>query len=306
MLRGLPASIVFHVGVVFAGSIAWPYMASKEVEFIVVPIEIVDYAPDTNITAQVRRDDPVEEETPEEPPELEDYLENLDALPDEEELLPDEEQLAAEDIAPPPPETKEPDPLPDLDKPVEEDERVEEPEPEPEPKEPEPEPEIVREEQTDDFDEFLMAATNVLDKAEPRQRQAPPPAPEPEVLRNEQPAVTAPRKAAGDRTSNTTRIEGLIAQQMELCWDGVDDLPNPERLNVTIRMTLNRDGSRDGDVQLVNPTRPPIGDRAMGQAIQRAMRAARKCSPYRIPEGAQDNYDEWKDVTLRIGPGFGG
>ncbi len=306
MLRGLPASIVFHVGIIFAGSIAWPYLASSETEFIVVPIEIVEYAPDTNITAQVRRDDPVEEEIPEEPPKLEDYLENVDALPDEEELLPDEEQLAADDIAPPPPETKEPEPLPDLDKPDEEDERAEEPEPEPEPKEPEPEPEIVREEQTDDFDEFLMAATNVLDKAEPRQRQAPPPEPEPEVLRNEQPAVETPRKAAGDRTSNTSSVIGLIQQQMKVCWDDVVDLPNPERLNVTVRMSLNRDGSLDGTVQLVNPARAPIGDRAMATAIDRALRAARKCAPYRLPEDAQDDYDEWKDVTLRIGPGFGG
>ncbi len=299
MFRGLPASIIFHLGVLGAGYVVWPYTVSTDANYIIVPVELVDVAPETNIAPQIKREEPAEEEEAEEPPNLEDYLENLDALPDEEEVLP-EEQFATEEVAPPPPETEEAEPLPDLDA-AEPEEEVEKT-PEAEAEKPPPDP--IRVPDKDDFDDFLNEASNLLNRERTEQRRAPPPAPEPRVLENEQ-AATRPRKGAGDRTSNTSTVIGIIAAQMNLCWDSVDDLPHPERLNVTLRMALTRDGNLDGDVQLVKPMRAAIGDRAMGVAIERAMRAARKCAPYSLPEGAQDNYEEWKDVVLEIGPGFG-
>lgn len=297
MFRGLPASLLLHFAVIGAGYVAWPYVSSPEISYIVVPIEIVDVAPETNIAPQVKRDD-VEEEIPEEPPKLEDFLENLDALPDEEEELP-EEEYAQEEEATLPPETEEAEPLPDLDEP----ELEEEVKPEPEEDKPEPAPAPIRVAEKDDFADFLNQTSNLLNKERTETRRAPPQATK--ALENERP-VTETRRGAGDQTGNTSRVEGLIRSQMMLCWDDVVDLPHPERLNVTVRMALTRDGYLDGEVELVSPTRAPVGDRAMGVAIDRALRATRKCAPYRLPEGAQETYFEWKDVVLRIGPGFGG
>ncbi|MCI4643844.1 MAG: hypothetical protein MRY64_03570, partial [Hyphomonadaceae bacterium] len=128
--------------------------------------------------------------------------------------------------------------------------------------------------------------------------------PPPETLQDEQPKASEARRGAGEQTGNTAAVTALISQQMFYCWDDVDDLPNPERLNVTIKMQLSRDGSIKDGPDLVNPARPPIGDRSMGVAIERALRAARKCAPYRLPEGADEYYDDWDEVTLNIGPAY--
>ena len=110
-----------------------------------------------------------------------------------------------------------------------------------------------------------------------------------------------PRRGVGDRSRETARIEALIYSQMVECWETVLDQPNYERLQVTVRFRLKEDGSLDGDVELVNPRRVPIGDRPMRVATERALRAARKCAPYRIPKDALISYDEWKNVVLDIG-----
>jgi hypothetical protein len=62
-------------------------------------------------------------------------------------------------------------------------------------------------------------------------------------------------------------------------------------------VNLNRDGTLDGDAELISPRRARIGDRFMQQAIDRALRAARTCAPYQLPE---DDYDVWNEITLNF------
>lgn len=100
----------------------------------------------------------------------------------------------------------------------------------------------------------------------------------------------------------TTQIELSFLARLKNCWPDVQDLPNPERLVVTVKMQLNQDGTIRGDARLVRPRRVAIGDRAMKQAVERALRAARRCAPYEVPEGAQTMYEDWKNVTLVVGP----
>lgn len=100
----------------------------------------------------------------------------------------------------------------------------------------------------------------------------------------------------------TTQIELSFLAKLKSCWPDVQDLPNPERLVVTVKMQLNQDGTIRGDARLVRPRRVAIGDRAMKQAVERALRAARRCAPYEVPEGAETMYEEWKNVTLVVGP----
>lgn len=100
----------------------------------------------------------------------------------------------------------------------------------------------------------------------------------------------------------TSQVRMTFLAKLKGCWPDVQDLPNPERLVVTVKMQLNQDGTIRGDARLVRPKRVAIGDRPMKQAVERALRAARRCAPYEVPEGAKDIYEEWKNVTLVVGP----
>ena len=64
-----------------------------------------------------------------------------------------------------------------------------------------------------------------------------------------------------------------------------------------IRVQLNLDGSLDGNARLVSPRSMPIGRR--GVVVQRALTAVRQCANYQLPA---DDYDEWKDIEVTIGP----
>ena len=117
---------------------------------------------------------------------------------------------------------------------------------------------------------------------------------------NNTPPAQDPRKGAGERTANTVRIEQLLYNQIYPCWDGVADQPDPERLNVSMRAELDAEGNLI-DIELVRPSRAPIGDRSMSLAVERALRAVRKCQPYRLP---RDDYEIWKIANINLGPAF--
>lgn len=295
MWRGIPASVVLHAGVIFGGMVVWPFVSPpRSTDFVIVPIELVAIAPTTNIAPSVRRE-PEEEPEPEEeeaPPPTEDVIEDPDAIPDEE--------LVEEDnTPPPPPPEEEPEPEPDvIPEEAEPEEEEPEPEPEPEPEEEEPEPVRAEPEQNDPLDDILGEASNLFDRARNEPKRAP------VVSRAPEPVVETPtevRRGAGDRSGMTARVETILISQLKLCWDDVVDLPNPQRLQVTVRMQLNIDGTLRSGVEVVSPRRT-IGDRPMQVAVERALRAVRKCAPYRLPEGSETYYDEWNDVTVNIGP----
>lgn len=290
MLRGLPASIVLHAAVIASGYIVLPTL-SRDITAVsvIVPIELVEVSEVTNVAPRIEREtvEPVDV-----PPPLEDFLEDLDTIAPEE---PDEPPT--EEDAPSVPDVVESVPEPDV---------IPEPEDEPEdvPDVPEDRP-VLEDPPADPLDDILGAADNLFDRTPRESTSRPPPAPPPtESLQDEAPAQTITRRGAGERTANTARVESFLVQQLFLCWDDVDDLPNSERLNVTFKMTLNRDGTIKSGPTLVDPARAPIGDRAMGVAIDRALRAARRCAPYTLPADAADYYDDWDEVTLNLGPAF--
>lgn len=304
MVRGLPASILFHASVIVGGSIAWPYISTPlETPYVAVPIEIVELGDIASQRPQIARepDAEPEEETPAVPEE--EFFEEPETDPGEDEDVPPEEMLASEEAPPPPPEPEETVALPEeteAPEPAEEKEDEPEPEPEePEPPRPEPDPlDDILDFAEDTFDQDL------IDKTPREERRTAQPRPD---LTDEQPneAPSEAQVGAGDRLRNQQSVINIVRAQMEVCWDDVDDLPRPERLNVSVTFTLDRDGTLRDDVKLINPARVPIGDRPMQQAIERALRAVRKCAPYRLPEDALVSYDDWKDVTMNIGPGAG-
>lgn len=293
MIRGLPASLLLHAAVIGTGYIALPYAQPETQDIEIVPVDIVTVSEVTNVAAIVERrtEKPAAEEptAPEPEPDIEDFLEDLDVLPEE------AEEPVEEDVPPPPPdkveEAKPEDLVP---------EEPEEKEPEPEEKEAEPEPE-EKEPPRDALDDLLsenpfQSEDRVLIDKTARQKKAPP-LPPAENLPNLE-ADQRGRRGAGEGTGAQARVQAIILAQVKVCWPDVIDLPDPERLQVTVKFNLKADGTLKDDVDLVRPRRAPIGDRFMGVAIDRALRAVRKCQPYSLPS---EDYDIWQEVTVNLG-----
>ena len=294
MLRGLPASLILHLAVVGTTYIVLPHTSPPLQAVEIVPVDIVTVSEVTNVVAVRRTENPPEPETEEPPtpqtePDIEDFLEDLDVLAEETDVVVEEE-------TPPPPPDKAEEEKPEDIVPEEPDEK--EPEPEEEAPEPDPKKDEKPRDALDDLlaDNPFAAEDRVLIDKTARARAAPLPPPveqtEPkEVLTN------TPQRGVGERTANEARIESLLWSKMVPCWQEISDLPDPERLAVRVRVYLERDGTFKRDVELVTPRRAPIGDRFMGQAIDRALRAARKCQPYNLPA---EDYEIWNEITMNF------
>lgn len=89
---------------------------------------------------------------------------------------------------------------------------------------------------------------------------------------------------------------------MRRCWQMPTDLPNPQRLQVTVAFELNPDGSLRGAPRVISP-RNYVFDADMTVAAARALRAVRDCAPYPFPadEIVGQNYDTWDELELRFG-----
>lgn len=294
MLRGLPASIIVHAAVLSASYLTWPYWSSSRVYVENIEAVDVNFAEIGEITdiAPLIQQEPEEEEAAPPPPEEEIVEED----PVEEELPEAEIDVTNTDEAPPP-EVDPDELLPDF-----EAEPEEEPEKEPEPKkEPDPAPKPPR----DPLADFLNQSESTFKSEIETQRKRPDPTPPPRetttALKDApQPAETRDRRGAGERQANVARIDAILYSRIYPCWDGVSDLPFPEKLNVRMKLELNRNGSI-ADLSLIEPTRRPIGSSPMGTAVDRALRAVRKCAPYSLPD---DEYDIWREGTVNLGPAF--
>jgi len=293
MLRGLPASVLLHVGVFATGYIVVPQTYDPIQQIEIVPVDIVSVSEVTNVKAVTERRTelpPAEEPTPEPEPE-----EVPEERPEDLELPPEEAPLVEEDTVPPPPEKVEEQAPEDI-VPEEPEDKDPEPEPDPEPEEEKPERDAL--DDLLDSNLFQAETSTLIDRAAKQAAKAPPPPPVEETPPPENLTSQAGRRGVGERTANEARVESLLWSQMRVCWEGVDDLPDPERLAVKVRVKLNPDGTMDGDAKLVPPRRARIGDRFMQQAIDRALRAARRCAPYQMPE---DDYDVWNEITMNFG-----
>ncbi len=297
MIRGLPASIVFHAAIVGISYLGWPFLATSsrnhDSDAIRIPVELVDIGalnniapvlrpepePEEEITPEIPEEEPVEEEIPEEDPDPVD------------ETLP-EDEIETASAQEEPEETEPEEVVPDLD--AKPDETKKEPEPEPE----EPKP-AVR--QANPLDDLLNDADRTFqsERETRKKREEPKPVRQP-LLQDTPPKPQAVRRGAGERTANTARLESLMYNKILPCWDGVDDQPHPDKLNVSMNLKLDRDGDVS-DLRLIKPARRPLGNQPMGTAVDRALRAVRKCAPYNLPE---EEYAEWRDINVNLGKAF--
>ncbi len=234
MRPGLVVSIVGHVGAVMMTLLAWEARSTLAPEVgSVVPVEIVDVAPESNVRALA-----------EEVPEGEEQADQLT-------------------------------------------EAVPEPAPSPTPTPPRERP---REQQQDSFDEFLR---NFDTKTGRRQEEGE--------------RADRTQRGAGLGTAEVVAIEdrarALIRAHMRRCWRMPIDLPDPDRLVVTVEFEINRNGTLSGQPRVTSPRNYSF-DAPMRTAVDAAVRAVRACDPYPLPDDAVvgEHYDIWRTQVYTFRP----
>jgi hypothetical protein len=177
MRAGLVVSLVGHVGAVMMTMLAWEARTTLAPDAgVIVPIEIVDVALESNVRALA------------------------EPVPEEDVSASEETSVASEpETAPTPAPTPQP-----------------------------------RRERNDEFS--LSDISGMLDKQRDPGRQ-----------REEGAAADRTQRGAGlgteQRASAEDRARSLVDRHLQRCWRLPDDLPDPERLIVTLSFQLNRNGS---------------------------------------------------------------
>lgn len=106
-----------------------------------------------------------------------------------------------------------------------------------------------------------------------------------------------------ERASIEARVATIVRAELQRCWRTVADMPNPERLRVTLSFRLNRDGSLNGQPRVVTPTNYTF-DPEMNEAVNRALRAVRTCDPLdRLPDDpvVGEHFEVWREQEVNFG-----
>lgn len=162
----------------------------------------------------------------------------------------------------------------------------------PDPPEPEPEPEAEPE---------RRLAANV----QPRTRPDPPPQedePTDESLDldalSERLQANQAAGPVGDELSPAE--EAALISQLSGCWRLPAGAPEPERLVVTVRAELNRQGDLVAPPRVIGrAARKALGDRYWRMAADNARRAVLRCAPFDLPP---EKYERWQVIEIRFDP----
>jgi hypothetical protein len=178
----------------------------------------------------------------------------------------------------------------DLETPIA-DQTFEEPTPEVAPT-PAPTPRPPRERPSDSFDLGAAASLGDRDRQEGRER-------------NEGQRADRNQQGAGLGTAEVAAIEDRIRALSRAhilrqnCWRMPIDLPDPERLVVTVRFELDRNGRLRGQPEVISP-RNYTFDPPMRTAAEAALRAVRTCDPFPFAEDpvVGSHFDQWRQVEF--------
>lgn len=277
MRNALLYSISFHGAVLVTALVALP--GPDELPLLpsqVLPVELVTIDEYTNLKRAPKRIEPKPEVKPEPEPEIE-------PVP-EAEIKPAPPPKAEPAPAPPEPElVSEPEKI------VPEIEKVEvKPKPKPKPKRPKRATE--KKPERDRFDPTRIAA--LLDKL-----------PQDEVPPEATPAPGEPEEMVAAASSFDSRLTlsevDAFKVQMRRCWSVPAGAANAEDLVVQIKVYLNPDGSLAQPPKLVNQARLSAGDAYFRTAAESAMRAIRRCAPFKMPA---EKYSGWRELDLNFDP----
>ncbi len=119
--------------------------------------------------------------------------------------------------------------------------------------------------------------------------------------------VASDPERSGMVTSETVtpeaRLRALLRRHLMQCWRSPIDLPEPSRLAVTVRFSLNEDGTLSREPRVVAPRRSWFQPHVR-TAVDRAVDAVRQCSPYPMATDPflADRYEMWREVELSFAP----
>jgi len=238
MRPGIIVSIVGHIGAVLMTLLVWETRAViVPASGSVVPVEIVDVAPESNVRALAEE---IEEEGEQEADE------SVDAEP----------QAVAAD-APPRQQPR----------------------------------------RNDTFSlDAAEAALRDADRREGRRRQ-------------DGERAERTQQGAGLGTAEVVAIEdrarALIRAHMRRCWRMPIDLPDPDRLVVTVEFEINRNGTLNGQPRVTNPRAGSYSfDAPMRTAVDAAVRAVRACDPYPLPDDpvVGEHFEIWRTQVYTFRP----
>jgi hypothetical protein len=159
---------------------------------------------------------------------------------------------------------------------------------------PSPTPTPQRRQQDDEFD--LSAIAGMLDKQREPGRQ-----------RREGERAERNQQGAGLGTAEVVAVEdrarSLIRAHMRRCWRMPIDLPDPDRLVVTVEFEINRNGTLNGQPRVTAPRNYSF-DAPMRTAVEAAVRAVRSCDPYPLPDDpvVGEHYEIWRTQVYTFRP----
>jgi hypothetical protein len=211
------------------------------------------------------------------------------------------------------PEVQAPEPVPELEKPVEPeppatemsmaeatpppppDEQAlaieEKPEPpKPEPPKPEPKKEKPKEKakKRDEFDIDRIAS--LVDKLDEKP-------PSDEERQGVKPTASRNVKGAGAQTAMTVNEIDAFKSQLSKCWKVDPGTPDPAALVFRLRIFLNQDGTVASAPELID--KGGLGDPYFRAAVDSAKRAVQMCSPFQLPP---EKFETWNDITITFDP----
>ena len=130
----------------------------------------------------------------------------------------------------------------------------------------------------------------------PLDMAATPQAPPPEVEQSAQPeAAAGPSGGPSESKSKLTPEEiAALRAQIQKCWTLPIGIPNANRLEAVIRVTLARNGRLTAEPELLKASASVHGPVLVGIAFK----ALNECQPYRVLPAAK--YEDWRMMDLRF------
>ena len=324
MRDGLAVSLFGHAALLVWALFSLPSPKALDTSQIeAIPVNFVKIADVTSVPKGVETPKPiVEKPKPEPQPEAKPTVEEPPPLP--EPTPPEPKPPEPEPVAPPPPPPEPTPPAPTPPEPAPPEPTPPEPAPEPAPEpqpEPAPKPEPPPPEQPPPAPE-PQPPEKV--EAQPKPDDVPLPTPRPKALAQAEPQKKppdafnpdkiaalldkdktaaqpeAPQPSLGGTTSaidaqmTATELDALRARLAE-CWSPPIGWTDASEVRVILLLSLNQDGSVNGEPQVVER---PSG-RYEQAAPESALRAVRRCAPYTLPP---EKYESWKQVKITFDP----
>jgi hypothetical protein len=99
------------------------------------------------------------------------------------------------------------------------------------------------------------------------------------------------------------RVRAVGRAHLRRCWRMPVDLPDPERLIVTVEFDINRNGTLNGQPRVTNP-RNYTFDPYMRAAADSALRAVRACDPFPFADDPVlgEHYELWRETEVVFDP----